>query len=126
MQMIFYSNNIIIDTIISYPLVLISRGTLPGAENGEAMLEENGNILFTWADNTGTGTAKASDKVILVAYSPGLRQMVYHIGPATRSAGRAILAATVLRGFSAHTWIGFLNTDEKNAANSVYVGEIEQ
>ena len=68
------------DTIISYPRVLISKGPLPSAENAEVAVDTEGNMLFAWTDNTGMGTAKASDKVILVAYFPELKQAITHTG----------------------------------------------
>lgn len=46
------------DTAISYPLILVSKGPLP-AEDASAAVTQDGNITFTWTDNSGTGTAKA-------------------------------------------------------------------
>ena len=43
------------DTVISYPQVLISKGPLPGAENAEVAVDTEGNMLFAWTDNTGSG-----------------------------------------------------------------------
>lgn len=112
-------------TAVSYPLVLISKGPLPGAENATASVNTEGNISFTWTDNTGTGTAKANDKAVLVAYFPEIKQVVYNIGTATRGDMNATLITSQMRGLIAETWTGFLSDDEKNASNSVYTGTIE-
>jgi hypothetical protein len=112
-------------TAISYPLVLVSKGPLPGAENGTATVNEQGNILFSWTDNSGTGTAKAKDRVIVVAYFPGLKRAVFSVSAATRSSHIAVLQTNIMQGHSAETWIGILSEDEKNAANSVYTGGID-
>lgn len=112
------------DTVISYPRVLISKGPLPCAENAEVAVDTEGNMLFAWTDNTGMGTAKANDKVILVAYFPELKQAITSIGSATRNAGQALLETSMRTGYAAETWIGFLSNDEKSAADSVYTGTV--
>ena len=113
------------DTFVSYPRVLISKGPLPSAENAEVAVDTEGNMLFAWTDNTGIGTAKANDKVILVAYFLKGRHVIFKIGSATRSVGEAVLETKALKGRTAETWIGFLSNDEKNASDSVYCGRIE-
>lgn len=112
------------DTVISYPRVLISKGALPGAENAAVAVNVEGNILFTWTDNSGTGTAKANDKVILVAYFPELKQAVSTIGNAARNTRQALLETNMMKGYIAETWIGFLSHEERNAADSVYTGSL--
>ena len=113
------------NTAISFSRVLISKGPLPRAENTGVAVDTEGNILFSWTDNTGMGTAKANDMVILVAYFPDLKQVTSGIGPATRKDGQALLETNIMKGHAAETWIGFLSNDEKNAANSVYTGRVE-
>jgi len=113
------------DTIISYPRVLISKGPLPAAEEAEVAVDTEGNMLFAWTDNSGTGTAKSNDKVILVSYFPELKQAITSIGAAKRNEGQAILETAVMKGYTAETWIGFLSNDERNAANSVYAGRVQ-
>lgn len=112
------------DTVISYPRVLISKGPLPCAENAEVAVDTEGNMFFAWTDNTGMGTAKANDKVILVAYFPELKQAITSIGNATRNAGQALLETSMKTHYVAETWIGFLCNDEKSAADSVYTGTV--
>lgn len=113
------------ETVIFYPQVLISKGPLPRAENAEVAVNTEGNMLFAWTDNTGMGTAKANDKVILVAYFAELKQAITSIGNATRNAGQVLLETSIMKGYAAETWIGFLSSDEKNAADSVYTGTVE-
>lgn len=110
---------------IAYPLALVSQGPLPVAEEVGSLPDAEGNIQFYWADNSDTGTAKASDKVILVAYFPELKKAVYTIGDATRKEGRATLETKDYNGYTAETWVGFLSSNEKNASDSVYAGRVE-
>ena len=110
------------DIRISYPHVLISRGPLPAAENASAALNADGNLLFTWTDNSDMGTAKKNDTVILLAFFPALKQIIYSLDAATRKDCQALLITNIMAGYAAETWMGFLSTDEKDAANSVYTG----
>ena len=112
------------DFVISYPLALISRGSMPPAENAAVALTVEGNLLFSWADNSGTGTAKKNDKAVLVAYFPELHQIVYSLNAATRVDCQATLVTDKIKGHTVETWIGFLSNDEKDAANSVYAGKV--
>lgn len=110
---------------LSYPQSLISKGPLPAADGATVERNVEGNLLFTWANNTGRGTAKANDKVVLVAYFSELKQAVFSIGDATRTGGEALLVTSFIQGYAAETWIGFLSHDEKDAANSTYAGRLE-
>lgn len=108
---------------ISYRQVLISKGTLAGAVNAAAADNEEHNILFNWYDNSGSGTAKATDRVIVVAYFPAVKKVIYNID-AVRKDCRAQLATNRMEGYNAETWIGFISADEKDAADSRYTGTI--
>jgi hypothetical protein len=113
------------DTTIDYAQVLISKGPLPAAVNASSVVSTDKNILFRWEDNTGTGTAKANDKVVLVAYFPDVKKAVFSIGAAMRKDGQALLKTTNERREIAETWIGFLSNDEEDAADSVYCGRVD-
>ena len=73
------------DTEISWPQVLISKGPLPTAINAKSTLNDAGDISFTWDDNSGLGTAKENDKVVVVAYFPETMEAVFQIGNAVSS-----------------------------------------
>src|ERR1700687_1899649 len=96
------------ETVLVYPKVLISKGPLPSVDYATALVNEDDNILFTWTDNTGTGTAKENDAAILVAFFPGTKQAVYKFSEATRKDGEAMLETDSIKG-AAETWIGFLS-----------------
>lgn len=108
---------------LSYPLILVSMGMLPGAVYASALATGEGNIVFSWHDNTGIGTAKEDDRVLLVAYFPESKEVVYTISDAIRKDGTAVLQMDVKKG-AAETWIGFVSADETLAADSVYTGRI--
>src|SRR5665213_1343397 len=47
---------------IAWQKVLISKGPIAPVEYASALVNAEGNIVFTWTDNSGEGTAKRNDK----------------------------------------------------------------
>ena len=109
---------------IHYPNILIAKGFLPGAENATAALNNDGNIVFSWSDNSGTKNAKPNDKVILVAYFPAIKKIIYTLHAATRAGCQALLQINKMQGNAAETWIAFSSNDGKDAGNGVYAGRV--
>jgi hypothetical protein len=103
--------------------VLVSKGQVASAEEAVSAVDGEGNLIFNWADNSGTGTAKGNDKAILVAWFPETKEAVFQFSETTRSDGYATLTLNSKKGI-AETWLGFLSADGKNAANSVYTGKV--
>jgi hypothetical protein len=114
-------------TAISWPKVLVSKGEIASVDFATTHINTAGDIVFTWDDNAGTGTAKANDTAILVAYFPAFEEAylraVFQFSEATRNAGNAVLQLNGKKGV-AETWLGFLSADGKNAANSVHTGRV--
>ena|SRR5665213_1791849 len=108
---------------IAWPKVLVSKGPIAPVDYASALVTSESNILFTWADNSGDGTAKKNDRVIMVAYFPESKEAVYAFSDAERKDGMAMLEKGSKKG-SVQTWLGFLSADETNAANSIYTGEL--
>ncbi len=111
------------DIAIAYPLAMISKGPLPSPVNASGVLNTEGNIVFTWTDNTGTGTAKADDKVVLGAYFIEINQIIYSLNAGTRATGNAILDMPSMHGI-VETWMSFISHEEKDAACSSYAGRV--
>lgn len=110
--------------MLSWPKVLVSHGPLPAAEFAGVAAHADGTIFFNWTDNSGTGTAKPDDKVVLAAYCPSLKQVIVTSNAGYRKDCLASLAAKAFKGHAIETWIGFTSNDEKNAADSVYTGSL--
>jgi hypothetical protein len=111
--------------MVHYERVSLGRGTLPNALLPEAKTTEgSADIRFTWADNTGMGTAAATDTAIAVAYSPDIhRWLRLKETGAQRSDCVSVLSLPGLRGKKVHTWLVFVSENGK-ASDSVYTGEI--
>ena len=112
---------------ILYDKFLISKGELPAPKDAAAGLDADGNLVFTWADNSTEGTAKENDIAVAVAYFPGNQvRLIYSLDAAKREAGFATLVIPdENRGSIAETWIGFVSADGQIASNSVYTGQLE-
>ena len=112
---------------ILYDKFLISKGELPAPKDAAAGLDADGNLVFTWMDNSTEGTAKENDIAVAVAYFPGNQvRLVYSLDAAKREAGFATLVIPdENRGSIAETWIGFVSADGQIASNSVYTGQLE-
>ncbi len=112
------------DTSIAWPMVLISEGGMPSATDATATVDDDFNIVFTWSNNTGTGTAKDNDKAVLVAFCLSTQQAAFAITNSSRKDGHAVLNTQSFKGNSIETWIGFISADGRDAANSVYTGQL--
>jgi hypothetical protein len=112
------------DMQLNYDKVLISKGRLPGAQN-EKMVKKANNILqFSFSDNSEDGIASPDDTVILVAYSPILKQAMFTLNGGYRKDKKASLNVAAFKGYAIETWIGFLSKDEAHAGDSVWAGRM--
>jgi hypothetical protein len=111
--------------VIDFTKTLVADGSLPRTFVNPVTADPAGGILkFVWTDNSGIASAKATDKVILVAYCEELKDCVYTIGPALRSEATANLAVPGYRGKTVHTWLSFISANDRFVATSVYTGSI--
>jgi len=110
---------------IDHPSVLVSRGDLPGAEEAKAVLGENSMIEFSWKNNSGFRSAKATDRSIAVIYYPQLNVAIYNTEGTARKNGQCLLDAGKLKGKKVHCWMAFISANGKEVSDSVYAGELE-
>jgi hypothetical protein len=107
---------------IDYGMALISRGDLPGAESAAVSTVSQGQVRFTWIDNSGKGNAKPTDSVFVALYQEDQANWEYQLDIATRSQGKCDMIMKNFPGKSAQTFIGFVAADGKDASNSFYTG----
>jgi Family of unknown function (DUF6266) len=108
---------------IDYSMVLVSRGDLPNAI-APAVAASGNNVNFTWTNNSGTGSAKTTDKAILAVYCAALKSTIYKTNGTDRSSGADSLNVANFAGQTVETWIGFISEDGKAIANSIYTGQL--
>jgi len=108
---------------IDYSKVLISQGSLPNESDAKATAAA-GAVTFTWTNTSGNGLSSPNDKAILVVYCEALKDSVYTLNGADRSAGTATLNVAGYQGQTVQTWIGFISADGKEVATSRFTGQL--
>ncbi|MDD2985488.1 DUF6266 family protein [Flavobacterium sp.] len=109
--------------LIDYSLALLSRGSLSGALNPVFDLSTAGQVEFSWDDNSGEGSALATDKVMAVVYNPLKGESVFITGGALRSdLTQVIQIPNSYSGDELEMFIGFINDAGTQLSNSVYIG----
>lgn len=111
------------DLELQYSMILVARGSkLPNAENPGAASAAAGKIDFSWTDNSGIGSARPTDKSILVVHCPALKQSLFTATGTPRSTGAASFNVPAFSGKQVHTWLAFISENGKEVATSVYTG----
>ncbi|QBZ98532.1 DUF6266 family protein [Flavobacterium sangjuense] len=110
---------------ILFDKVQISKGDLLGVQNPAASSSSPGEIKFTWENNSEQGSAKATDQLVVVLYSP-MEDIYYTNGnAATRDAGTVTLTLPAyFSGLEVQVWITFASATGKSYATSVYLGAV--
>jgi len=112
------------DYEIDFSKLLVSRGTLTGANNAAAQTV-TGKIKLTWEDNTGIGEAKATDKSMAVAINPAKGEAAYITDGAPRSAGQEDLAVSPFWvGDEVEVYLAFISENGKDVASSAYCSSV--
>lgn len=78
------------EVYIDFRRILVATGTLMPVFEASATVEDR-KIVFTWADNSGTGNAEATDTVMLLAYNTASGEAWYLTEAARRADGRGEL-----------------------------------
>ncbi len=114
------------DFVIDYTKVLFSKGPLEVVWNTVASSTLPGEITLVWHDNTGSGTAKATDKVVILIYNPAKSKFVYKLeNAADRSAATDTIAVPeAFSGDTVQVWIATMTPDKATFSTSVHAGEI--
>ena len=110
------------DYEINFLEMLVSRGRLPGARNADAQ-SLSGRIRVTWSDNSGTGEAKPTDKVMILVINLDNKEVTYITDGPPRSAGMAeIPVSPFWVGTEVGIYVTFITEDGKEVATSTYCG----
>ena len=104
--------------------VLVSRGTLTSVANATVKFNDR-NIQFQWEDNTGQGSAKATDKALIAIINLAKNQAVtITAGAARLDCVQNVNVPAEWIGDEVHAYMGFISENGKEVANSVYLGGI--
>lgn len=111
------------DFAIDYPNVLVSRGSLLGAEDASATAAA-GSITFAWTNNSGVNDAKETDMAMPLAFNISKGQAVFKTNGAERSTETDVLTIPASwTGDDVELYLGFVSNDGLLVASSVYLGQ---
>jgi Family of unknown function (DUF6266) len=110
---------------IDYSRVLVSQGDLQNVSSAEVIVSADGKLVFSWKEDSGTGSAKATDQVFVAVYNEELNQWISELNPVARKAGSCTIDATKMKGREVQTYIGFISNDGKDATDSRYTGMVK-
>jgi hypothetical protein len=112
------------DYTIDYSKLLVSRGTLTGANTATAT-PEIGKIKLAWENNSGIGEAKPTDKALAVAINPEKGEAAYITDGAPRSAcTENLLVSPYWAGDEVEVYLAFISENGKDVASSAYLGSV--
>ncbi|MBN7812447.1 hypothetical protein J0A68_15950 [Algoriphagus sp. H41] len=114
--------------VLEIGAVKISLGTLLGPQNPRAERVPNG-VEFCWTDNSGQGSAKATDEVFVCLLSVGGSGSEWEFLGSQRSAGKHVLPLpSTYSATQWHAWIAFSQentwTKQRTLSDSVYLGMV--
>lgn len=113
------------DFTIDYANALVSRGSLTVAKNGAVSSSSNGVVDFAWTDNTGDGSAKATDKAMLLIINKGKGEAIFTTaGNARSTEGQTLAIPDDYAGDQVECFISFVSEDGLTVSNSKYVGSV--
>ena len=107
---------------IDFGRILLSRGDLPGVSGGTAEPLAGGKVKFTWQNNTGIGTAKATDRCIPVVWGGEYNEAIFLIGGTSRDSQEMTLDCPSLINETVQTWLAFISADGRKVSTSVNTG----
>jgi len=112
------------DYSINPAKVLISRGSLASPVNAAATAA-SGAINFQWDDNSGSASARQTDKALLAVLNPAKGDAVLFTAGAARSdTAQSVTIPADWSGDSVEAYLGFISQDGREIANSVYLGSL--
>jgi Family of unknown function (DUF6266) len=109
---------------VDYAKVILSKGILPNVGSPAAASTVAGKLVFTWADNSGTGDALATDIAFVAVYSEALKQWIFAQNTVVRNAGTYTLDVPAFSGKAVQTYIGFISADASSVSNSLFTGQV--
>jgi len=95
--------------MIDYASALVTRGNLTGSANGAATSPIAGSVEVTWTDNSGSGSAQATDKALIALLNATRGEAVFTTaGPARSAAAAAIPVPSEYSGEDVEVFLGFV------------------
>lgn len=105
--------------------LLLSRGTLTPAADA-AVEFQDGNVLFTWSDNSGVNSATQSDLALVAILNATRGEAITTTEDAERmDEGQSVSLPAHWEGDALHAYLGFISEDGRDVASSIYLGTLQ-
>lgn len=103
---------------------LVSRGNLTQATSAFATAAAGG-VQFSWADNSGEGSAQSIDVAMPLVFNPVRNEAVFNTSAASRADTTVTLAVPAdWVGESCICFLGFQSADGNEIATSLFLGTV--
>ncbi len=103
----------------------IAKGDLLGVQNPAVTFPGGTSLDYSWDDNSGQGTAKPTDHLVVVVYAPVDNLYYTTLDAGVRNAGSSTVSLPgYFAGLEVQSWITFAAADGKSYATSVYMGAV--
>ncbi len=113
------------DFYIQYSAALVTRGTLTGADTPSVNAPIPTEVLVSWNDNSGIGSATAKDKALILIYNTARNESVYTTNGALRSVGQeTLLIPADYQAEELEVYLSFISEDGTKVTNSVHIDTI--
>ena len=110
---------------LDYTKVMVSRGGLTQVTDAAASwAAATSKLTITWTDNSGVGTALATDKAMPFVYNKDKNETIYNTEGATRTTHTMdITVPSDWVGDKVEVYLGMVSEDGTLVADSIYLGE---
>ena len=110
---------------LDYTKVMVSRGGLTQVTDAAASwAAATSKLTITWTDNSGVGSALATDKAMPFVYNKDKNETIYNTEGATRTTHTMdITVPSDWVGDKVEVYLGMVSEDGTLVADSIYLGE---
>ena len=109
---------------INYPRVTLGMGDLLNPDTVSVDADAAGQIRFSWPDNSGEGSARATDRAFVAVYCESQASWSASNNGSQRNTGSYTLDVAAFSGKLVHAYIGFLSDGAQFVSTSKYAGEL--
>jgi len=108
---------------IDFSTATFSKGKIPVLKDVRVEVVERG-LQFTWNPNYRVRGMSGADRVMLLAYCPGMSYAYYILSGERRLKGSDLLELDPFeKNITVHTYMAFTSANRKNVSTTLYTGE---
>jgi hypothetical protein len=110
---------------VDFSMLIVSKGTLTGADDGIATSSGGYNVNITWNDNSGNGDAQSTDNVVVLLINDQKKAIVQDMVSKTRVDGSISITVPISwEGHMAYVYLSFKTPMSDKFSDSSYLGSV--